>query len=358
MNEKAETLTRLASEYSSAARAASLAAVDAEAEAQLTVPVSNLFSGLVAASELGKLDLIRETRLDSTRPDFAALHTRSGKTIQKGYVELKAPDVPVDVSRWKGRNARQWERMKDEADIVIVCNGSEAQLYHHGTPQGRPASLPLEDAESWNAAALVSLLDRFLELKPTPITRVTDLSARLAVRTADLRDRLLWLLDAKGGASDAAAEAYTAWRQHVYPHASARDFADGISQVISYGMVLAALSGRDADTDHDGHISVAEARVSLRLFSPVLAAAFAPLIDKPTLNDAVRVELGALETLVSAIDPIKVNATADRRGDRWLSFYEDFLEVYDPEERRQAGVYFTPIDIVAAMKGDLRALAH
>ena len=39
----------------------------------------------------------------------------------------------------------------------------------------------------------------------------------------------------------------------------------------------------------------------------------------------------------------------DRRGDRWLSFYEDFLSVYDPDERRQAGVYHTPVPVVEAM---------
>ena len=126
-------------------------------------------------------------------------------------------------------------------------------------------------------------------------------------------------------------------------------FADGISQVIAYGMVLAALSDVDPDVDHDGHITVAEARTAIRILSPVMAAAFAPLIDKPVLSDAVRVELGALETLISAIDAERVNRSADSRGEPWLYFYEDFLAVYDLEERRQAGVYYTPLDVVQAM---------
>ena len=114
-------------------------------------------------------------------------------------------------------------------------------------------------------------------------------------------------------------------------------------------MVLAALAGADADADHDDHLTVSEARAAIRPFSPVLAAAFAPLVDKRDLLEAVEVELGALETLVSAIEPDRIGASADRRGDPWLYFYEDFLEIYDPDERRQAGVYFTPTDIVGAM---------
>lgn len=344
-----DNFRRLATEYSVAAKAASLAAVDAEAEAQLTVPVSNLFSALVALADFGELQLVRETRLDRTRPDFAAIHVVGPHRYQKGFVELKAPDVTVDTSAWRGRNAQQWEKMKDEAEVLIICNGLLAQLYHHGLPVGAPAILPFDDPEVWRSTDLINLLRRFLELRPSPVTRVGDLSRRLAFRTADIRDRLLWLLEQEGQAGTAAQGGYAAWRRHVSPTATERDFADGISQVLAYGLVLAALSPTDADTDHDQHLSVAEARAAIRPFSPVLAAAFAPLVDKPELFSAVEVELGALETLVSAIDPVRIQSSADRRGDPWLYFYEDFLSVYDPEERRQAGVYYTPVDIVSGM---------
>lgn len=342
------TIADLARAYHDSVHAAEKSAVRGEDEAQLTTPVSNLLSGLIAEAKLGTLHLIRETRLDRTRPDFAALLTRGGKTMQKGYVELKAPSVSVDADTWAGRNATQWTRMKDEADILIVCNGVDAQLYRAGIAVGPPASLPWHEPQQWDAAPLTALLARFIEMKPAPVTSIDDLTRRLAVRTADLRDRILWLMEQEGPAAQAAQGGFASWRMHVYPQASARDFADGVSQVIAYGMVLAALTPGAADADGDGHLSVAEARAAIRIISPVLAAAFAPLIDKPVLQEAVRVELGALETLVSAIDAKKV-ATPDRRGDPWLRFYEDFLAVYDPEERRQAGVYYTPIDAVAAM---------
>ena len=342
------TIDQLATDYHRAVHAAASAAVDGEEEAQLTAPVSNLFSGLVAEAGLGTLQLIRETRLSSTRPDFAALLTRNRKTMQKGFVELKGPSVSVDVTRWTGRNARQWEKMKEEADILVVCNGMEAQLYRQGQAVGQVAPLPYTDPGKWDAALLLVLLDRFIELKPAPVISVGDLTRRLAVRTRDLRDRIEWLMGEQGAAADAAKGAYGSWRRHVYPHASQRDFADGASQVVAYGMVMAALSPGGGDADSDGHLSVIEARDALRQISPVLAAAFAPLVDRSALYEAVFVEIGALETLVSAIDAKKVS-TPDRRGDPWLRFYEDFLFVYDPEERRQAGVYYTPVDAVAAM---------
>jgi hypothetical protein len=338
-----------AREYQEAAHAAATFSVDAEEEAQLTNPVSTLFSAVVHEAGLGKLRLIRETRLDSTRPDFAALHTRGAKTQQKGFVKLKAPSVSVDVTLWTGRNARQWQRLREEAEILIVCNGIEAQLYQDGNPVGVSATLPYSNAASWQPDELVRLLGRFIELTPTPIVDVAALSLRLAVRTADLRDRLLRLLEQPDEAGNLAQGSLRAWRQHVYAHSTERDFADGISQVVAYGMVLAMLT-TPAYADHAvGFITIAEARAAIRISSPVLAAAFGPLVDRPALAEAVQVELGALETLVSAVDAHRVNQSADRRGDPWLFFYEDFLSVYDPEERRQTGVYFTPIDVVQAM---------
>lgn len=339
----------MASRYHQAVHAGDSAAVNGEPEAQLTTPVSNLFSALGEVSGLGKVTLIRESRLDRTRPDFAVLHTIEKQTRQKGYIELKAPDVTVDASLWGGRNAKQWETMRQEAEVLIVCNGRHARLYKDGVALGQDAQLPYDTPSEWNPKPLVTLLQQFLDCRPTPVTSVTDLSRRLAIRTADLRDRLLWLLEQQSEAGEAANGGYEAWCKHVHPDATRRDFADGVSQVIAYGMVLAALSVTEVDANKDGYISVAEAREAIRGISPVMAAAFAPLVDKPVLSEAVKVEFGALETLTSAINPLKVNRSADPRGEPWLYFYEDFLSIYDPNERRQAGVYYTPSAVVEAM---------
>ncbi|WP_176695993.1 type ISP restriction/modification enzyme [Phenylobacterium immobile] len=119
--------------------------------------------------------------------------------------------------------------------------------------------------------------------------------------------------------------------------------------MLAYGMVIAALGAEGSDADGDGLVTVEEARAALRQSNPVLAAAFAPLMDKPVLRNAAAVELGALETLISAIDVGRVNTSSDSRGEPWLYFYEDFLSAYDPDERRQAGVYYTPVAVVRAM---------
>ena len=347
----AKTFAEIALAYHDAIHAARRASVDAEPEAQLTTPVGELLKAVAQHAGLGEIEPIREARLVGVRPDLAIAHVSRGNRRLQGYVELKKPELPVDTSLWSGRNLIQWDKLKLQAEVLIICNGRSARLYLNGEPVGEDATLPYQDPQAWDAGGLMTLLRRFLEAKPRPITSVPELSRRLALRTAELRDRLLTLLDDKttDEAGELARSAYGAWKQYIHPHASAKDFADGISQVVAYGMVLAVLTGSQVDKDNDGIVSVHEAQSAIREQSPVMAAAFAPLLDQPALHDAVRVELGALETLLSAVNAEKIRESRDVRGEPWMYFYEDFLSVYDPEERKQAGVYYTPTAVVNAM---------
>lgn len=347
----AKTFAEIALAYHDAIHAARRASVDAEPEAQLTTPVGELLKAVAQHAGLGEIEPIREARLVGVRPDLAIAHVSRGNRRLQGYVELKKPELPVDTSLWSGRNLIQWDKLKLQAEVLIICNGRSARLYLNGEPVGEDATLPYQNPQAWDAGGLMTLLRRFLEAKPRPITSVPELSRRLALRTAELRDRLLTLLDDKttDEAGELARSAYGAWKQYIHPHASAKDFADGISQVVAYGMVLAVLTGSQVDKDNDGIVSVHEAQSAIREQSPVMAAAFAPLLDQPALHDAVRVELGALETLLSAVNAEKIRESRDVRGEPWMYFYEDFLSVYDPEERKQAGVYYTPTAVVNAM---------
>lgn len=147
-------IAMLAQRYHKDVHAADAAAVPGEPEAQLTTPVSNLFTALVEEAGLGRLRLIRESRLGGSRPDFAALHERAGKTHQIGYIELKAPDVVADPSRWTGRNASQWQKMSADAEILLLCNGRSARLYQDAVPIGDAVALPFDDPHAWDAQPL------------------------------------------------------------------------------------------------------------------------------------------------------------------------------------------------------------
>lgn len=314
-----------------------------EPEAALTTPVSQLFEGLAEREQLGRLVLIRETRLEGVRPDFGALI----EGVPCGWIELKAPGHSLEGAKWRGREARQWEFLA-QLDSLIVTNGETAQLYLTGEPAGSPVHFPAMDDDTWDPQPLVALLRQFVEARPRPITRVSQLSVRLAPLARMLRERLEEHLETPG-APVAVTEAWQAWKMHVHEGATEKQFANDLAQVVSYSLAIAALrGGAEADANKDHRISLIEARQVLAEEDAVLAAAMGPVLEVAGLYKALAVEIGALERLAAAVDHEKIARSRDSRGEPWLWFYEDFLATYDPAARKEAGVYYTPVDVVQA----------
>ncbi|MGI4946628.1 MAG: hypothetical protein ACRYHQ_39730 [Janthinobacterium lividum] len=186
-------IAKLAKAYHAAVHAASTSLIRGEKEAQLTTPVSNLLIGLSEAAKFGALRLIRETRLHHTRPDFAAELTRNGNTRQKGFIELKAPNISVNAWSWSGRNRRQWANMHHEAGVLIVSNGVQAQLYKTGVPVGEPASLPYAEFRQWDPEPLILLLCCFFDLNPTTVSS-HDMPSRSMMQAPDPSGHCPWML--------------------------------------------------------------------------------------------------------------------------------------------------------------------
>ena len=68
------------------------------------------------------------------------------------------------------------------------------------------------------------------------------------------------------------------------------------------------------------------------------------------MTDAsVRDDLAAsIDLLLRVIAEVPTAALTAPGADPWLYFYEDFLAVYDPKLRKDAGVYYTPVEVVRA----------
>lgn len=65
-------------------------------------------------------------------------------------------------------------------------------------------------------------------------------------------------------------------------------------------------------------------------------------MSQKSYREPVEGPVGLLETTIGAVDPNKIAA----KSDPWLYFYEDLLATYDPNMRNDAGVYYTPVEVV------------
>lgn len=332
-----QVVSALAQKYSDQAQSATSLSIAAEPEAQLTVPVANFFSAFAAEAGLGELGLIREAQLKGVRPDFAATVNQR----QCGWVELKAPGHTLMGEKWRGREKGQWELLA-QLDSLIVTNGEAAALYVNGV-LGAECELPFDDPASWDPEPFKDLLQKFILAKATPIKRVSQLADRLAPLARFLRIRLDEGLENN---LSAVIQAKEAWDSTVHETTSTGQFSSDVAQVVAYSMAIAGMSGQ-ADLNNDGVITLKEAKDTLALgHRNVLAAALGPIIGIPELTEYIAPELGAIIRLVSSMDVHAIQSAKDSRGEPWLWFYEDFLAKYDPEARKQAGVYYTPTSVV------------
>lgn len=332
-----QAVTELAQTYSDQVGSATSLSIAAEPEAQLTVPVANFFSAFAAEAGLGDLGLIREAQLDGVRPDFAATINQR----QCGWVELKAPGHTLIGEKWRGREKGQWELLA-QLDSLIVTNGEAAALYVNGVI-GAESELPFDGPDSWEPEPFKELLQKFILAKATPVKRVSQLADRLAPLARFLRIRLDEGLENNLAAVIRAKEA---WDATVHETTSSGQFSSDVAQVVAYSMAIAGMSGQ-ADLNNDGVITLREAKDTLALgHRNVLAAALGPIIGLPGLTEYIAPELGAITRLISSMDVQSIQSAKDSRGEPWLWFYEDFLAKYDPEARKQTGVYYTPTSVV------------
>lgn len=159
------------------------------------------------------------------------------------------------------------------------------------------------------------------------------LAGLLAPLTRALRDEVLADVRSGGVMADLAAE----WRATLFPDADDPTFADGYAQTFTYALLLARLEGAPAPVNADTAAKELDADHAL------LAQALR-VLGQPGTRDAIGMPVGLIERIVSAVDAAQLQAGKDP----WLYFYEDFLAAYDPEQRNNRGVYYTPYEVVAA----------
>ena len=268
------------------------------------------------------------------RPDFA-IH-RNG--LLAGYAELKAPGKGADSRRFRGRDREQFKRFSAVPNM-LYGDGSEWALYRGGARVGDIARLSGDAVSAADARAFADLLRDFLLWEPAlPLDRrgrleLPAFAAILAPLCGMLRDDAA---DAVGDGASALALLARDWRQLLFPEATDEQFADSYAQTVAFALLL----GRDEGADP---LTLESAQAALAARHGLLSRALQVLTDS-----RVRGELAApLDLLLRAIAAVPPAALTGRRGP-WLYFYEDFLAAYDPKLRKDAGVYYTPVEVVRA----------
>jgi len=298
------------------------------------------------------------------RPDIALV--RQGEP-PRAFVELKAPAKSADPTRWRGHDQRQFERFQELA-CWATCNFAEFRLFLRDDDVGSAAVVPeralradQDDVRADRAVAehdaapfihLVELLAAGAGQEPD--ARDAEHLAALMAHSARLvrgivRDRLAEL-HADPNPRHALLQVRQEFRDVLYAHPEAAGypaidfdalFSAAFAQTLAFGLLLVREAtgeavGRDA-WQHmpDEHPLM---RTALRVLS----------LDE--VERDVGIGFTVMRDTVNSFAPEILAVRPDGR-DPILYFYEDFLQVFDPQARERYGVYYTPVEVVRYMVG-------
>ncbi len=311
-----------------------------EPEDQLRGPFEN-FKTAVAGTMGWDIVCTGETSLPDRRgrPDYA-VHLNN---LLVGYVEIKAPGTGATASRFRGHNREQFKRFSAIPNILYT-DGNEWALYRSGERIGRVVRLSGDISTDGrkavtprDAAALEPLLRDFFMWEPfIPRNRrgkidLKGFAALLAPLCRLLRDDVI---DALRDPSSPLVQLAGNWRQLLFPDAPDEQFADAYAQTVAFALLLGRGEGADP-------LTLDSAVAALAAQHNLLSRALQVLTD-PEIRAEMPASLGLLLRVIAVVPP----ATLSGPDDPWLYFYEDFLAAYDPKLRKNAGAYYTPVEVV------------
>ncbi|MXY84003.1 MAG: helix-turn-helix domain-containing protein [Gemmatimonadetes bacterium] len=281
---------------------------------------------------------------------------KQGQVPEGGVVEVKAADDDAWLTAASDQVSRYWDRYR----LVLVTNTRDFVLVGEDAA-GRPAKL-----ETFRLAASAAEFAQRLE---NPRAFASETGAGLGeylcralahrARLAEPRD-LAWLLASHARDALARVEAAgdapsleavrTALEEALgvrfEGERGARFFRSTLVQTLFYGVFSAwVLWARQAPRSDRFDWS----KAVWHLRAPVMQALFQQLSQPGRLQPLGLVEV--LDWTSAALDRVDCDAFFARfnEGEAVTYFYEPFLEAFDPELRKQLGVWYTPAEVVRYM---------
>ena len=288
--------------------------------------------------------------------------------VLTGYVELKAPGKNIDPASFtkKSHEYKQWQRLRNLPNLLYT-NGTEWRLYRYGEPvltsTGYDA-VHVHGSFSGHGTlsapdALATFFLNFLRWVPAPITSADQLVETLAPLAALLREEMLLGLAAqektykaeqakakKKGEEDFVIPPPLVglrkdWRDTLAPSTSNEEFADSFAQTVVFSLVVALSEGHDLSLETFSTMA-GRLRSQHGLLGNALGLLTEHLDEKSSLYNALAV-------IVRVMGAASWADISGGKSDVYLHLYEHFLKVYNPEQRKKTGSYYTPVEVVDQM---------
>jgi len=286
---------------------------------------------------------IQPRRTDVGIPDFL-LKTKKNQII--GYIEAK--DI-TEKNLSYVEDSEQLKRYRDSLPNLILTNFYEFRLYRNGiqianVELANPVFLKLLKPPvliPQNIEKFMELLAEFFSFVTPRVYKAKNLATELANRTRFMTAIIKEELDRN---TKSLIDFYQAFKEELIESLTFEKFADMYAQTISYGLFAARVKAKNNDFSRD---------TAYRYIPPTI-----PLLRKlfyfltgPDLPESVSWIVDDITNVLTNADISSIlNEFHDLFGvkdDPIIHFYETFLTVLNPQERKKLGVYYTPVPVVS-----------
>ena len=328
-------------------------------------PLTNLLNAVGAALKPKVFCVSQMAQQGAGHPDFglySARQIQKGKPVQGQLPEHGAIEVkPATDDAWLTADSGQVSKYWGLYRLVLVTNTRDFVLLGEDAA-GQPVKL-----ETFRLAGSADEFDQLLQ-KPRAFARdvgagLGEYLSRALSHTASLTEPrdLAWLLasyardglarvEANGDAPSLAAVRSALEEALGVKFEGARGvafFRSTLVQTLFYGIFSAWVLWSRQKPPPTGPFNWHEAVWHLR--APVLQALFQQVSAPSQLQPLGLVEV--LDWTAAALDRVDRDTFFDRfnEGEAVPYFYEPFLEAFDPDLRKQLGVWYTPAEVVRYM---------
>lgn len=305
------------------------------------------------------------------RPDVALV---APGQPPRAFVELKAPAKAADPASWKlPHDKRQYERLK-ELPRWAASNFAEFHLFARKEALGEATIVParalspdLADAkadtliDAHDSQPFLDLLTLLANAQAPEAANAKELAALLAHSARYVRSVVqerVGELHLGGPADHALLQVRETFRDVLYAHPEAGGyaaagfdalFAGAFAQTLAFGLLLVR--------EGTGQPVTADAWQHMPSEHPLMRTALR-VLSLPEVAAELDIGFDLLRDTANSFAP-EILAIDDGGRDPILYFYEDFLQIFDPQARERYGVYYTPVEVVRYMVGALdRALVE
>jgi type I restriction-modification system DNA methylase subunit len=314
-------------------------------EITLRTPLENFIKSLDK-----DFDLIQEPRRTEGvgAPDFKVYR----KKVKIGYIETKDLGKNLD-EELKSEQIRKYKASIDNIILTdysrfILIKANETpfdfDLFHFSDLNNSKFLISDDKIEKFGR-----LVETFSSYGLPTIKSAEELSIELSKKCKLLKDLAKEQLEEdlkriKNGETTSSVYDFYEGTKELIKDIIVDDCADAYAQTISYGLFLAKINSKTVMLDRDNASSYIPRNIGIikRIFLN---------ISGDSLPSNLSWIIDEIIDILNASDIIEITSQIDLRGktdrDPFISFYEDFLNAYDPEKKKHLGVYYTPRPVVS-----------